>query len=54
VTAGASRHWFACAWLHAAVFALLCGAAQGGGVPRRSRTMATACCCASPEPAENA
>jgi hypothetical protein len=42
------------AWLQAAVFALLCVAAQGAGVPRWSRTMATASCCVSPEPAENA
>jgi hypothetical protein len=47
-----SRHWFACAWLHAAISAVLCGAAQGGGVPRWSRTMATASRWVSPEPAE--
>ena len=41
-------------WLQAAVFGLLCVAAQGAGVPRWSRTMATASCCVSPEPAENA
>jgi hypothetical protein len=42
------------AWLQAAVFALLCVAAQGAGVPRWSRTMATACCWVSREPAANA
>jgi hypothetical protein len=41
-------------WLQAAVFALLCVAAQGAGVPRWSRTMATASRWVSPEPAENA
>jgi hypothetical protein len=35
------------------VFALLCVAAQGAGVPRWSRTMATASRWVSPEPAEN-
>ena len=37
-----------------AVFALLCVAAQGAGLPRWSRTMATASRWVSPEPAENA
>jgi hypothetical protein len=41
------------AWLQAAVLALLGVAAQGGGVPRWSRTMATASRWVSPEPAEN-
>ena len=34
--------------------ALLCVAAQGAGVPRWSRTMATASRWVNPEPAENA
>jgi hypothetical protein len=43
-------------WLRAEGSALLCVAAQGGGVPvpRWSWTMATACCWVSLEPAENA
>jgi hypothetical protein len=40
--------------LQAAVLALLGVAAQGAGVPRWSRTMATASRWVSPEPAENA
>ena len=36
------------------VFALLCVAAQGAGVPRWSRTMATASRWVNPEPVENA
>ena len=36
------------------VFALLCVAAQGAGLPRWSRTMATASRWVSLEPAENA
>ena len=41
-------------WLQAAVFALLYVAAQGAGVPRWSRAMATASRWVSPAPAENA
>jgi len=41
-------------WLQAAVFELRCLAAQGAGVPRWSRAMATASRWLSPEPAENA
>ena len=41
-------------WLQAAVFELWCVAAQGAGVPRWSRAMATASRWVSPEPAENA
>ncbi len=36
------------------VFALLCVAAHGAGVPRWSRTMATASRWVNPEPVENA
>ena len=41
-------------WLQAAVFALLCVAAQGAGLPRWSWTMAIASRWVSSEPAENA
>ena len=41
-------------WLQAAVFGLLCVVAQAAGVPRWSRTMATASRWVNPEPVENA